>query len=86
MNRFEILERKPREKVTSYWSRFKGFYQDNRIKKDDKLTVDNKKPTEDEKQCRFSKSTELVSYSVYISEYSWKNSPGVISTTQVENS
>ena len=44
LNRFEILERKPREKVTSYWSRFKGFYQDNRIRKDDKLTIDNKKP------------------------------------------
>merc|ERR1719309_803589 len=58
--RFEALERKPREKITSYWSRFKGFYQDNRIRKDDKLTTDNKKATEDEKQCRFSKSTELA--------------------------
>ena len=62
--RFETLERRPREKVTSYWSRFKGFYQDNRIKKDDKLTIDEgqgpKKATEDEKQCRFSKSTELA--------------------------
>ena len=26
MNRFETLERRPREKVTSYWSRFQGFY------------------------------------------------------------
>merc|ERR1711888_528977 len=60
LTRFDILERKPGEKVNSYWSRFKGFYQDNRIRKDDKLTTDNKKPTEDEKQCRFSKSTELA--------------------------
>merc|ERR1712212_332873 len=60
LNRFEILERKPREKATSYWSRFKGFYQDNRIKKDDKLMTDGFLATEDEKQCRFSKSTELA--------------------------
>ena len=60
LTRFDILERKPGEKINSYWSRFKGFYQDNRIRKDDKLTVDGKKPTEDEKQCRFSKSTELA--------------------------
>ena len=60
MNRFETLERRPREKVTSYWSRFQGFYQDNRIRKDDKLMTDNAKATEDEKQCRFSKGTELV--------------------------
>merc|ERR1712208_210750 len=60
LTRFDILERKPGEKVNSYWSRFKGFYQDNRIKKDDKLMTDNKKATEDEKQCRFSKSTELA--------------------------
>ena len=26
MNRFETLERKPGEKVTTYWSRFMGFY------------------------------------------------------------
>ena len=50
--RFETLERKPREKITSYWSRFKGFYQDNRIKKDDKLKIDDKKAQEDEKQRR----------------------------------
>ena len=60
MNRFETLERKPGEKVTSYWSRFMGFYEDNRIKKDDKLTIDNAKATADETQCRFSKSTELA--------------------------
>ena len=60
MYRFETLERKPREKVTSYWSRFMGFYEDNRIKKDDKLLTDNAKATADEVQCRFSKSTELV--------------------------
>ena len=60
MNRFETLERKPGEKVTSYWSRFMGFYEDNRIKRDDKLLIDNAKATEDEVQCRFSKSTEIV--------------------------
>ena len=37
MNRFETLERKSGEKMTAYWSRFNGFYEDNRIKKDDKL-------------------------------------------------
>ena len=37
-----------------------GFYEDNRIKKDDKLKIDNEKATADEVQCRFSKSTELV--------------------------
>merc|ERR1711888_148048 len=60
LTRFDMLERKPGEKVNSYWSRFKGFYQDNRIRKDDKLMTDNKKATEDEKQCRFSKSTEIA--------------------------
>ena len=33
LTRFDILERKPGEKINSYWSRFKGFYQDNRIRK-----------------------------------------------------
>ena len=45
MNRFETLERKPGEKMTAYWSRFAGFYEDNRIKKDDKLKTDGDKPT-----------------------------------------
>ena len=62
MNRFRTLERRPGEKVTSYWSRFQGFYEDNRIKKDDKLLLDGIKATADEKQCRFSKSTELVNF------------------------
>ena len=59
LNRFETLERKPGEKMSSYWSRFMGFYEENRIKKDDKLTLDGAKAVEDEKQCRFSKSAEL---------------------------
>merc|ERR1712030_306208 len=60
LNRFETLERKPGEKMSSYWSRFMGFYEENRIKKDDKLTLDGAKAAEDEKQCRFSKSAELA--------------------------
>merc|ERR1712208_33800 len=61
LNRFETLERKPGEKMTSYWSRFMGFYEENRIKKDDKLTMDGAKATEDDKQCRFSKDKDLAS-------------------------
>ena len=60
LNRFETLERKPGEKMSSYWSRFMGFYEENRIKKDDKLTLDGVKATEDDKQCRFSRNTELA--------------------------
>ena len=59
LNRFETLERKPGEKMSSYWSRFMGFYEENRIKKDDKLTLDGAKAVADETQCRFSKSAEL---------------------------
>ena len=59
LNRFETLERKPGEKMSSYWSRFMGFYEENRIKKDDKLTLDGAKAAVDEKQCRFNKSAEL---------------------------
>ena len=62
LNRFETLERKPGEKMTSYWSRFMGFYEENRIKKDDKLTMDGEKAKEDDKQCRFSKNTELATF------------------------
>ena len=39
-----------------------GFYEENRIKKDDKLTLDGKKATEDDKQCRFSKNSELSTF------------------------
>ena len=39
-----------------------GFYEENRIKKDDKLTMDGAKATEDDKQCRFSKNTELATF------------------------
>ena len=40
MYKFKTLERKPGEKMTAYWSRFVAFYEDNRIKKDDKLKTD----------------------------------------------
>ena len=60
MYKFKTLERKPGEKMTAYWSRFVAFYEDNRIKKDDKLKTDGAKATANEEQCRFSLSSELV--------------------------
>ena len=60
LNRFETLERKPGEKMSSYWSRFMGFYEENRIKKDDKLTLDGAKATEDDKTSRFRRNTKLA--------------------------
>ena len=60
MHKFITLERKPGEKMRAYWSRFEAFFEDNHIKKDDKLKVNDAKATESDKQCRYGIGSELV--------------------------
>merc|ERR1711888_61307 len=60
MHKFVTLERKPGEKMRAYWSRFEAFFEDNHIKKDDKLKVNEAPATESDKQCRFGIGSELV--------------------------
>ena len=60
MLKFVTLERKPGEKMRAYWSRFEAFFEDNHIKKNDKLQVDGAKATDSDKQCRYGIGSELV--------------------------
>ena len=53
MLKFVTLERKPGEKMRAYWSRFEAFFEDNHIKKDDKLQVNNAKATASDKLSRY---------------------------------
>ena len=46
--------------MRAYWSRFEAFFEENHIKKDDKLKVDDAKATESDKQCRYGIGSELV--------------------------
>ena len=52
MLKFVTLERKPGEKVRAYWSRFEAFFEDNHIKKDDKLKVNDAKAKDSDKLSR----------------------------------
>ena len=60
MHKFITLERKPGEKMRAYWSRFQAFFEENHIKANDKLKVDEAKATETDKQCRYGIGSELV--------------------------
>ena len=60
MRKFVTLERKPGEKIRAYWCRFEAFYEDNHIRKDDKLKVDDAKAKESDKLSRYGSGSELV--------------------------
>ena len=60
MHKFITLERKPGEKMRAYWSRFQAFFEENHIKKNDKLKVDDAIATATDKQCRYGIGSELV--------------------------
>ena len=60
LQKFKTLARRPGERLRAYWSRFTAFYEENRIKKDDKLKTNGATAVKTEEQCRYSQSSELA--------------------------
>ena len=64
LQKMSVLKRKEGERLNAYWNRFKGFYAENRIRKDDtiKITKDNTlvTPDSDENGERYRLSSDIV--------------------------
>ena len=48
MLKFKTLERRPEEKMRAYWSRYIAFFEENHIKANDKLKVDDATATQND--------------------------------------
>ena len=62
MLKFKTLERRPRERLRAYWSRYIAFYEENHIKAGDKLKVDNATTAITDKLSRYGQGSELVMF------------------------
>ena len=62
MRKYKTLQCKPGERLRPYWSRYVAFYEENYIKANDKLKVDNTTAAADEPENRYSLSSDIVMF------------------------
>ena len=65
LQKFDVLQRKEGEKLNSFYNRFKGFYAENRIRKNDEIKIDDGKnklitATKEEIGERYRLSSDIV--------------------------
>ena len=62
LDKYETLTRRPGERLRPFWNRFAGFYEDNRIKANDKLQTNGVTATADEPESRYGTSSDIVTF------------------------
>ena len=60
LQKFDILQRRPNEKLTAFWNRFKGFYAENRLMRNDSIKADGEIPAQDDPKSRYAISSDIV--------------------------
>ena len=65
MQKFSTLQRRPDERLNAFWNRWKGFYAENRIRKNDEIKISEnsvlKTADKDESGERYRLSSDIVS-------------------------
>ena len=60
LEKYSTLKRRPNEKLSAFWNRYKGFFAENRLMANDSIKADGQVLAQDDPKSRYATSSDIV--------------------------